>query len=330
MYVLKSKRWEIYANYSIHDREKCLDDAKALDVSPRIEAVCVIRETFNAEDNTSREAVIYHSPTLKKPPPVAIVIRDSGNTVRPNSPASRITDTGRKTAKGEKPAVPKAKKRRGTGKNSQPGQPGRSPKESNLAEVLPRMAVVCVVSVVGALMVAYIVSMLLQYLPLLQAALGKAMTQTILVLAFILAFMVVFFALMRRFVPALIVGKGRAAPRTAAAPQAAVPIAPFVSQRPMAAGDEHEDVAGYQEDEAETPAVSGLDGDLDEDALPAKSKTDEAGGDLQMYRSSAPSSGGGDAGNSAGISADILQFIGVCLAPWPKRNARSMRSTASG
>jgi hypothetical protein len=116
MYVLKSKRWEIYANYSIHDREKCLDDAKALDASPRIEAVCVIRETFNAEDNTSREAVIYHSPTLKKPPPVAIVIRDSGNTVRPNSPASRITDTGRKTAKGEKPAVPKAKNDAGPAK----------------------------------------------------------------------------------------------------------------------------------------------------------------------------------------------------------------------
>jgi hypothetical protein len=33
----------------------------------------VVRETFNEKDNSARQAVIYHSPKLISPPPVAIV-----------------------------------------------------------------------------------------------------------------------------------------------------------------------------------------------------------------------------------------------------------------
>ena len=171
--MLKSSRWEIYANYSIHDREECLEGAKELDLSRRFEAVCVIWESFNAEQNTSRESVIYHSPALKKSSPVALVTQGGADSTKTDRPAPRNRDAGRKAAKGEKFAAKKTRKRRRTGKDC---QPAAAPEESNLAEVLPRLAVVCIVSVVGASIIAYVFSALLQYLPLLQISFGKSMS----------------------------------------------------------------------------------------------------------------------------------------------------------
>ena len=74
---------------------------------------------------------------------------------------------------GRKSAAKKTRKRRRTGKDC---QPAAAPEESNLAEVLPRLAVVCIVSVVGAWIIAYVFSALLQYLPLLQISFGKSMS----------------------------------------------------------------------------------------------------------------------------------------------------------
>ena len=44
IYGLKGGRWSIHSNYSIQEREDCLEDAKDLDAKGKFEAVCVVRE----------------------------------------------------------------------------------------------------------------------------------------------------------------------------------------------------------------------------------------------------------------------------------------------
>jgi class 3 adenylate cyclase len=302
--VLKSKRWELYAHYSIQDREECLEDAKTLDASPRIEAVCVIRESFNAEENISREAVIYHSPTLKKPPPIAIVTKDSVNTAKPVTPAPRPKGAGRKALKNVNSAVGTAKPRGAASTSpSAAKKPAQRTEESNLAEVLPRLAIVCVAAVVGASMITYVISVLLEFFPQLHLAFGKVASQSILVAAFVIGFLVVFFSLMRRFVPALIIGNARAGAQTT------VPLAPT---HPTTTGQKPEDAGPHDEDEATTPAAIASDNGLDEKPSPAENEMAETDGDFPVDRSCAPR---GDTSKLAGISAEMLQFIGACLAP---------------
>ena len=91
IYGLKGGRWNIHANYTLKQREKCMDDAKELDAKGRFEAICVVRETYSEERKVARQAVIYHSPKLTSPPPVATVTE--GATAR--SPSKRAPAAAR-------------------------------------------------------------------------------------------------------------------------------------------------------------------------------------------------------------------------------------------
>ena len=62
VHVLQKGRWEIHARYPDKREKAALDEAKQLDTQPGIDAVRVIRETYNPIDGSSADSIIYASP----------------------------------------------------------------------------------------------------------------------------------------------------------------------------------------------------------------------------------------------------------------------------
>jgi adenylate cyclase len=305
IYVLKGGRWQIHSNYAVKDRDQCIDDAKELDASRKFEAVCVVRETYSAEKNAAREAVIYHSPTLKSPPPVAIVTEGGEMKTERPAPAPKggqPDGNWKKEKEQPKPATGK----KPAGKKPPPNKKKSSGEDANLAEVLPRLAAVCLVALGGASLVSYLSSMLIKYLPNFGLELSLGISQTVLITIFILSFLFFFIPLMRRFVPALRTGSGRAARPAAQAPRAAPPPA---MPRPMIAAEDDEDETDSSEDAAEEPE--------DEPAEEPEDEAEPAKATQPQTERSASGSGGGTS-NAAAVSADMLMFIGDSLEPLAK------------
>jgi len=66
VHVQQGGRWEIQARYTGDKKDKAIQDAQVLDKMPGIDAVRVIRETFDPGDNLSKEATVYTSEGGKK------------------------------------------------------------------------------------------------------------------------------------------------------------------------------------------------------------------------------------------------------------------------
>lgn len=343
IYGLKGGRWSIHANYSIQEREECLENAKELDAKGRFEAVCVVRETYEEKSNSARQAVIYHSPKLPSPPPVAIVTESPDAAPKPAAAAQTKSGDGAWRKKGDekKPAKKAAKK---PAKKAGAAAPARAKKKANpepdtipsyaqeapsLADVLPKLLAVAGASLVGALAIAYTIFFLL---PLLQTAgilLTKTMSQSIVVLVFIASFIFIFIPLMKRFVPAIQVSK-KYGPQLAAAtpglaPDFALERAPPAMEMPRGPAPSGTSVG--------SPPVSDS-GDLTSDPhgsdtldiMPELSRSlpDDgsgvSGGDDDGIETpeEAPAGEGPKLQKKPDVSAEILKFIRDSLEPLAK------------
>lgn len=302
VYVLKGGRWQIHANYDAMSRDQCLEDAKELDNSRKFEGVCVVRETYNSEKNAAREAVIYHSPTMKSPPPVALVTE--GGPVKPERKPAPAQKGGapegswKKENESGKPAAPAKSKKAGKPPQKSPPARAVSGDDANLAEVLPRLAMVCIVALAGASIVSYLFSMLIKYMPTIGVEVSLGISQTILISIFIISFMFFFVPLMRRFVPAVRAG---ARARRAAPPPMPAQAMPE-PERPSREASDFDDVDG-SDDDAESSAAPEEDGDDAPDVAP-----------VEPEKPPKPAATSG----AAAASADMLMFIGDALEPLAK------------
>ncbi|MEX2614888.1 MAG: adenylate/guanylate cyclase domain-containing protein [Alphaproteobacteria bacterium] len=299
VYVLKGGRWQIHANYDAMSRDQCLEDARELDVSRRFEGVCVVRETYNSEKNAALEAVIYHSPTMKSPPPVALVTE--GAPVKPERKPAPAQKGGapegswKKEKETGKPAAPAKSNANGEPATKSPPARAASGDASNLAEVLPKLAMVCIVALGGASIVSYLCSMLIKFMPTFGIEVSLGISQTVLISIFIVSFLFFFVPLMRRFVPAIQTGSAARA-LCAASPPMPKP------DRFAAEGRMSDDADGY-DDDAEASAAP-------EDA------GDDAPYDVPVETENPPKPAGASA--AAAASADMLMFIGDSLEPLAK------------
>ena len=70
VHVLQKGRWEIHARYPDKREKAALDEAKELEALTGIDAVRVVRETYNPADGSSSENIIYatsgHRDSLSK------------------------------------------------------------------------------------------------------------------------------------------------------------------------------------------------------------------------------------------------------------------------
>ena len=240
IYGLKGGRWNIHANYSVQQREECLEAAKDLDSKGRFEAVCVVRETYSEQDNTARQAVIYHSPKLSSPPPVAIVTEGAG-TPRSSATPSASRESG--TVKGAW---------RKKGDKSKPAETASSPQEGKnpkakvshtasqdgptLTDVLPRLLAVAAGSLLGALTLAYIAYVIIQTLQSVDIVLSKTMSQSIIISVFLLGFIFIFIPLLKRYVPTIQSSAKRNARLAVAHPA----LAPAIDMPSLAGFDDDE------------------------------------------------------------------------------------------
>ena len=142
----------------------------------------MVRETFNEKDNLARQVVIYYSPKLTSSPPVAIVTE--GPSAAPQAaaaPQKSAAGGDRAWRKEDKKTAPKtaaskakAKKKKTKKKPSNSALPVRLDGPT-LADALPRLLGVAIVSLTGALALAYIAYALVQALPSVDIVLGKTM-----------------------------------------------------------------------------------------------------------------------------------------------------------
>ena len=59
--VQQGSRWEIHARHGSAQKDAALNEAKALELLPKITAVKVIKETYDTEDGDTQEATVYKS-----------------------------------------------------------------------------------------------------------------------------------------------------------------------------------------------------------------------------------------------------------------------------
>lgn len=200
IYVLHRGRWEIHSNFSISQREVCIEEAKTLDVSGQFSAVCVVRETYSPVDNSTREAVIYHSPKLPSAPPVAKVVSGAADgfvsegVVRPTkkkeAPGSWKKEetapksSGKRTSK-SRPASPAAAAK-------QNPKPKKRKSNISVEKALLRLGMSLAASMVVGGLLTWIVYKAIQYVPDLGYSISNEVAQVILVSTFFLSSLGVF------------------------------------------------------------------------------------------------------------------------------------------
>lgn len=321
IYGLKGGRWSIHANYSVQQREECLDDAKELDAKGKFEAVCVVRETYSEESNLARQAVIYHSPKLTSPPPVATVMEGAaGGSSKKPAPVGggeaggvrRVKEGGTEKAPDKATAKKPAPKKKPVPASAQNGP--------TLADVLPRLLAVAVVSLLGALAVAYLAYIFIQFLPSFGIVLGKTMSQAVIISCFVISFLFLFVPLLKRYVPSIQSSGPRQ--RVSSDVQQAEPLPEGLADLPdeddmeSNLGDEEtDDVAAEVSDDTEDSDAD-TEKDTESDAVePSESDSseedDEELDDTEKKTSAAKA-------KKPDVSAEMLKFIRDSLEPLAK------------
>lgn len=71
LYALTQGRWQYHASFSGAQRDQAVEAARQLDAEGFVDAVCVVRESFDSTSNTSSESVVYQGGRKKAPPPTS-------------------------------------------------------------------------------------------------------------------------------------------------------------------------------------------------------------------------------------------------------------------
>jgi hypothetical protein len=101
VHVLQKGRWEIHARYPDKREKAALDEAKELDTQVGIDAVRVVRESYNPIDGSSSDKIIYVSSGHQNP-----LSKSGGNSSSATAsarrlPAAKLHLTGRVYPKAE-------------------------------------------------------------------------------------------------------------------------------------------------------------------------------------------------------------------------------------
>jgi adenylate cyclase len=225
IYVLHNNRWEIHSNFTMDQRDECIEEAKRIDVSGQFGAVSVVREIYSKADNSSRESVIYHSPKLSTAPPVDTVISGGGGFVSEGKKGPTQAEQ-RSAAGGEKKEASSKKKspKRAVGKTP-PAKPsgdkpskkkkkdGGSKDDISLSAILPKLSVILIISMLAAGALSYAVYYVLQYASDMDIPIDHDIARGILVAVFVLSFLSFFIPRAHQLLRGLKSGNSNMAPQ---------------------------------------------------------------------------------------------------------------------
>ncbi len=65
VYVKQSGRWTIEQRYTNMERQVAIDDAKSMHDNPSVEAVKVVKETYNESDNSTVESTVFSTESIR-------------------------------------------------------------------------------------------------------------------------------------------------------------------------------------------------------------------------------------------------------------------------
>jgi len=96
VHVEQKGRWEIHARHPSGRREAAIEEAMTLEKMPNIDDVKVVRESYNPEDGSSDEAVVYKGTAgrIKARPPSMRAKKDFGSPSQSGWDAGDRGDTG--------------------------------------------------------------------------------------------------------------------------------------------------------------------------------------------------------------------------------------------
>ncbi len=213
VYFLQKGRWQIHARYRGQQKDEAIEEAKQLDRASHVEAVCVLRESFDTVQQVAGESVIYHSPNLKSKPPVSAITSgtqrgraefDPDAAPEGSAAANAAMDAiKREEAFQQKQNLEIQARRQEEAARIQQYHAGKQAVKSDgvsMARAVTSLAMVALFCLIPASIFAYLV-----YIGLAQATeMGlKIHPQTgriSLIVSFILAYGVVFLPMLRKFV----------------------------------------------------------------------------------------------------------------------------------
>ncbi|MDA0655592.1 MAG: hypothetical protein O2912_04180, partial [Proteobacteria bacterium] len=79
VFILGAGRWEMRSRYDQAEEYRAKKEIKKFEDDNHIDGVCMVRETYNPETNTTRDVVVYHSPWITKPAKATLHNRDHAN-----------------------------------------------------------------------------------------------------------------------------------------------------------------------------------------------------------------------------------------------------------
>ncbi|NKB58255.1 MAG: hypothetical protein GKS00_18165 [Alphaproteobacteria bacterium] len=264
IYLLKSGRWELHTHFTPDERDLCVEEAKKIYASTRVEGVRVIEDTYDSKTKTSQEETLYCSPRRappKKPKPKSKQEKGKPLKVRRTKPSKKAP----------------AKRER-----------------SEIAEGIPKIAVVSSASLAMAALISYFVLLVMQQLQETDIALNNTTAQGVLIAVFLVTAAALFVPLMRRFGPSL-----REARRAEEEAPAVQPNPPAIAPDTAAAAAELPAPPPLSESLEDDEAAS----DLADDDLEEEDETDEAEEEPPVTASTGT------------VDADLLKFIRDSLEP---------------
>lgn len=197
VYTLVDKRWQIHARYDEEGREQAVAEAKQLDRESHIRATCVVRETYDPIENLSRETVIHYSTGLKRAPSLSTLAADKA--AGPPAPVKTKTIKGPSTAAAKpsrRPAAAAKPPRKPPDPRPRPATGRRS--ADAVLDAIPRIALLFLICVLGAILFAYIVLIAMNSADALGFHISRPTGQTIMAAAFALGFLALFLPSLKR------------------------------------------------------------------------------------------------------------------------------------
>ena len=207
VYYRQNDRWHIHARFGADAREEAVDEAKRLDTGG-FEASCVVRESFDKVANTSEEAVVYFTPSLKTRPVVSSITGGSGKSGKstPAPEGSAAANAKVDAKKREKAFIKKQKAEAAAHKKAEEAKRQKKlnleePEEHDaIGEMLFKVILVCVLSLIPAAISAYAAYFAFDEARAQGIKVEGQVAQFTLIGVFILSFAAFFVPLLRKYV----------------------------------------------------------------------------------------------------------------------------------
>ncbi|MDP6804429.1 MAG: adenylate/guanylate cyclase domain-containing protein [Rhodospirillales bacterium] len=188
VYVQQGGRWEIHARHGAAEKEASINEAKSLVKMPKIDAVRVVKETYDTADGSAEESTIYKD--AKDP-----AARRSANSPRP-PPPQRSPPPPRPAKVGRAPDPPNRggraqTERRPGASNKAPPKPPATAKPTKKMGIVTKLLLVTLSSIAIASVVTGLAALALRQFSGLGMAMSGDLQANVMFAVFVGTFMLI-------------------------------------------------------------------------------------------------------------------------------------------